>query len=169
MLVTKSDIANGEGRDIQDKTPLPGHESGEEFTSVSDIYQFPKPAKRQRINDTKHIKNRSKTQERELARSYRSVGFEKAKRIAGSGAWGEIVADVDPGEWFLVEAKETSKGNFTTKRDVIQKIAHQAKQMGRPWWVIHEWIGEASGPYEKVVVMSEKHFFELMNLLKERE
>ena len=162
-------VEDGERRDLQNETSLSGHEGSEVEPGSSDIYQFPKPVKRTRLNDIKHRKERSQTQERQLARSYRESGFEKAKRIAGSGSWGEVIADVDPGEWLLVEAKETSTGKLTLNSDWIKKISYQAKKMGRRWWTVHCWIGEETGPYEKVVVLDEKHFFELMKLLHAKE
>lgn len=161
----KSDI--DEGRIIQAEASLPGHESGQEQSSGSNLYKHPKPVKRQRINDIKHRKERSKAQERELARSYRKSGLQEAKRIAGSGSWGEVVADVDPGEWLLVEAKETRGGKLVINSEWVSKIAHQSRQMARPWWALHCWVGETTGPYEKVVILDEKHFFEIIKLLKE--
>lgn len=169
MLAMKSGIASGQGRGFQDEASLPGHEGNEILGGSSDLYKYPKPVKRTRVNDIKHRKERSQAQERELARSYREAGCEKAKRIAGSGSWGEVVADVDPGEWFLVEAKETRTGKITIDPGWITKVSTQAKQMARPWWALHVWIGEETGPYKKAVVLDEKHFFDLVKRLNDKE
>lgn len=158
-------IVDEEGRD-KAEVNLTRHESDTEQQHSSELHiQFPRPTKLK--NDTRSRKNRSKNQERELARSARLAGFSTAKRVPGSGALAGLPADVDYGEWFLGEAKETRTGRLTIDPEWIKKISNQARQVGRPWWVLHAWVGGETGPYNKVVIMDEKHFFGLMRQLND--
>lgn len=151
----------------QTEADLSRHQGVRELAGLSDL-RFPKPLRRPK-NETKARKDRSKHQERELARCYERSGFAKAKRVPGSGALAGLPADVDPGEWFLAEAKETRTGKLTLNPEWIRKIAAQAKQMGRPWWAVHCWVGQETGPYSKVVILDHDHFFELMRLFQDAQ
>lgn len=120
-------------------------------------------------NTTKTRNNNSKNQERNLSKRYQDVGFEKARRVPGSGSISILPGDVDPGEWFMGEAKMTRTGKLTIQPTWIRKIAEQAKQMGRPWWVLHTWTAEGLDQFTKCVTLSEDTFYELLRRLKAAE
>lgn len=147
---------------------LSGHDSREVESSSGDVYKWPKPQRRTK-NDTKHRKERSKSQERGVARSYRESGFSSAKRVAGSGNIAGLPGDVDPGSWFLGECKETRSGKLVVDPEWVEKIEAQSRQRGRPWWALHLWIADTTSNYRKVVVLDEGHFFQLIRRLKAYE
>lgn len=118
---------------------------------------------------TKRLRNNSKAQEREIAKSYKEAGFEKARRVPGSGAFSTLPGDIDPQELLLAEAKETRTGKLTLNPDWVDKIENQARQMGRPWWAVHLWVAEDQSRYRKNVVISEEFFFSLLRRIKELE
>ncbi|SRR5258708_34666346 len=171
MRATKSDISNEESSD-QISSSLSGHEGGSEFASPGDIYKHPKPIKRQRVNDIKHRKERSQAQERELARSYQRIGFPQARRVPGSGAIASLPGDVDVEDLLLVEAKESRRGTLTINPDWIGKIRYQARNAGKKWYCLHAWVAKETGNYEKVVVVGEDVWLNLiaqLKVLQERE
>lgn len=150
------------------KQVLPEHGSGQEQPSGSELYKFPKPQRRPR-NDPKARKQRSKDQERRIARSYGESGFKGARRIPGSGAFQGLKGDIDPGSWFLGEAKQTRGGRLTIDPHWYDKIEHESRDRGRPWWVLHAWVGNETSNFRRVVVLSEDHFYELIKRLKAYE
>jgi Holliday junction resolvase len=107
-------------------------------------------------------KNRSKAQEREVAKEYVKAGFENARRVPGSGAFATLPGDVDPGRLFLAECKETRRGRLTIDPEWLDKVESQSKSMGRPWYALHTWIGSETSRYRKTVTISEDFFYELL-------
>lgn len=154
-----------EGQAQPQEEILPRHDSGEEQPSSRELYKFPRPIRRP-TNDTQHKKQRSKAQERGIARSYGIAGFKTAKRIPGSGAFQGLKGDVDPGEWFLGECKQTRGGRLVIDPRWYDKIEYEARNLGRPWWAVHAWIGDETSNYRRVVILNEPHFFELIRQLK---
>ena len=115
--------------------------------------------------DPKHNKQRSQAQERDIASKYRDAGFEKARRQPMSGALhgALLFADVDPGEIFLVEAKQTRSGKLVLENEWLRKIKEEAhSQNRRP--VLHAAIALDEGQYERWVCMPEEDW---MLLVKE--
>jgi hypothetical protein len=147
---------------------LPQHNSNQEQCSDSELYQFPKPKRRPR-NDPKARKDRSKAQERGISGSYRSAGFTQSRRIPGSGAFEGLKGDVDSGSWFLAECKQTRGGRLTIDPHWYDKIEREARDLGRPWWVLHAWVGNETSNYRRVVILDEDHFFQLIKRLKDYE
>jgi Holliday junction resolvase len=117
----------------------------------------------------KNIRNASKEQERNLSKRFKAAGFEESRRVPGSGNLAILPGDVDAGEWFLGEAKETRTGKQIIDPDWYDKIEAQAKRMGRPWWVLFTWVGTETSRYRKVVSMSEDTFFALIERLRAAE
>lgn len=106
--------------------------------------------------DPKHNKQRSQAQERDIASKYKDAGFENARRQPMSGALhgALLFADVDPGEIFLVEAKQTRSGKLVLETEWLKKIREEASsQSRRP--VLHAAVAVDEGQYERWVVMPE--------------
>lgn len=118
---------------------------------------------------TKTLKNNSKNQERAIAKDYVKAGFEKARRVPGSGAFANLPADVDPGELLLLEAKMTRTGRMIIDPEWLSKTERQAKEMGRPFYALHTWVADESHPFEKWVTIREDYFFELLRRLNAAE
>ena len=115
--------------------------------------------------DVKHNKARSQAQEREIAKEYKNIGFDKARRVPMSGALHEaaLLADVDPGEKYLIEAKQTRSGKLVLETEWLKKIkAEAASQNRKP--LLHAAIAMDEGQYERWVSMPEEDW---MALLKE--
>lgn len=163
----KDEEVNRNGRAERKEEDLSRHDSTQEQSSSSD-YKFPKPHRRPK-NDTKHKRERSQDQERELSRSYRVAGFPQARRVPGSGALAGLPADVDPGSWFLGEAKQTRQGRLTIDPEWVDKIRDQSARIGRPWWVLHAWVAGDNTNFRKLVILDEQHFFEIIKRLKAYE
>lgn len=120
--------------------------------------------------DVKHNKARSQAQEREIAKDYKDIGFEKARRVPMSGALHDalLLADVDPGEKYLVEAKQTRSGKLVLENTWLKKIkAEAASQNRKP--LLHAAIALDEGQYEKWVSMPEEDWFNLLKEHKEME
>ena len=148
---------------LQAQTSVPGHDSEEVVGSSEHVYLFPKPTRKPKLkNDTRARKQRSKHQERELARSYRLAGFPKAHRQDLSGSLRDKPGDIDPGDYLLAEAKETRQGRLVLDPEWISKIRIQAKSLSRPWYALHAWVGREIGDYYTVAIVDEKHFFQLI-------
>lgn len=110
------------------------------------------------------LKNRSKHQERLIAKDYVKAGFPKAKRQAMSGAIAILPADVDPGSLLLVEAKQTRTGRMIIDPDWLEHVEKQSKDMGRAgFYALHSWISKDMDNYKKVVVVSEPLWFALLS------
>lgn len=111
----------------------------------------------------KSLKQRSEHQERLIAKDYREAGFPKAQRIAMSGAIATMKGDVNPGELFLVEAKETRRGSLTINPEWVWKVRKEAADMGRKgWYALHAWVAEGSEHYTKVVMVEENLWMEIL-------
>lgn len=117
--------------------------------------------------DVKHNKQRSQAQERDLAKDYKDAGFNKARRVPMSGALHEalLLADVDPGEKYLVEAKQTRSGKLVLETAWLKKItAEAASQNRKP--LLHAAIALDEGQYERWVSMPEEDWFQLLKEYK---
>lgn len=117
--------------------------------------------------DVKHNKARSQAQEREIAKGYKDIGFTKARRVPMSGALHEaaLLADIDPGEKYLVEAKQTRSGKLVLETVWLKKITAEAvSQNRRP--LLHAAIALDEGQFERWVSMPEQDWF---NILKEHK
>lgn len=76
-----------------------------------------------------------------------------------------LLADVDPGEKYLVEAKQTRSGKLVLQNDWLKKIkAEAASQNRKP--LLHAAIALDEGQYERWVSMPEEDW---MSLLKEHK
>lgn len=129
------------------------------------------PGRRHKTNmisrDVKHNKQRSQAQERDLAKDYKDAGFNKARRVPMSGALHEaaLLADVDPGEMYLVEAKQTRSGKLVLENAWLKKIkAEAASQNRKP--LLHAAIALEEGQYERWVSMPEEDWFQLLKQYK---
>lgn len=119
------------------------------------------------LKDVKHNKARSQVQERDLAKDYKDAGFDKARRVPMSGALHEalLLADVDPGEMFLVEAKQTRSGKLVLENEWLKKIkAEAASQNRKP--LLHAAVALDEGNYERWVSMPEEDWFQLLKQMK---
>lgn len=120
--------------------------------------------------DVRHNKQRSQAQEREIAKDYRDAGFERARRVPMSGALHEaaLLADIDPGEKYLVEAKQTRSGKLVLQNTWLKKIkAEAASQNRKP--LLHAAIALDEGQYERWVCMPEEDWFSLLKETKDME
>ena len=120
--------------------------------------------------DVKHNKARSQAQERDIAKEYKQAGFTKARRQPVSGALHEalLFADVDPGEIFLVEAKQTRSGKLVLETEWLKKITAEALSQNRKP-LLHAAIALDEGQYERWVAMPEDDWFELLKQYKYME
>ena len=118
--------------------------------------------------DVKHNKQRSQAQERGIAVGYKEAGFIKSHRVLMSGALHEAVllADVDPGERFLVEAKQTRSGKLVLETDWLKKIKAEAAAVGRKP-LLHAAVALDEGQYERWVAMPEEDWFDYVKELKD--
>lgn len=118
--------------------------------------------------DVKHNKQRSQAQERDIASKYKDAGFDKARRQPSSGALHEalLFADVDPGERFLVEAKQTRSGKLVLETDWLKKIKEEASSQNRKP-LLHAAVALDEGQYERWVAMPEEDWFQLLKELKD--
>lgn len=119
------------------------------------------------LKDVKHNKARSQVQERDLAKDYKDAGFDKARRVPMSGALHEalLLADVDPGETYLVEAKQTRSGKLVLETEWLKKIkAEAASQNRKP--LLHAAVALDEGNYERWVSMPEEDWFQLLKQMK---
>lgn len=110
----------------------------------------------------RNIKNRSKDQERQLAREYQESGFTRAKRVPASGALKGLPGDVEVEDFLLAEAKMSSRGTLTIKPEWIDKIRRQAREAGKKNWALHAWVKEGDNNYRKVVIVDPDFFFSLI-------
>lgn len=120
--------------------------------------------------DVKHNKQRSQAQERDIAGKYKDAGFHKARRQPSSGALHEalLFADIDPGERFLVEAKQSRSGKLVLEPEWLRKIkAEAASQNRRP--LLHAAVAIDEGQYERWVALPEEDWFNLIKELKDLE
>lgn len=149
---------------------IPGYDGEEIISSSGSGYKLPKPERRPK-SDIKARRSRSKSQEDRVAVDYQRSGFPKAKRVFGSGAFKErvMLGDVDPGEWILAECKETRSGGLNIKREWVNQIRRESAAMNRPWWALHAWIADDTSNFEKVVILDEAHFFEILRRLRSYE
>jgi len=117
--------------------------------------------------DVKHNKQRSQAQERNIAEGYKAAGFAKSHRVPMSGALHEAVlfADVDPGEKFLIEAKQTRSGKLVLETGWLKKIKLEAAAVGRKP-LLHAAVALDEGNYERWVAMPEEDWF---NIVKENK
>src|SRR6266704_1591530 len=120
------------------------------------------------LKDVKHNKQRSQTEERKIASEYKDAGFAKARRQPMSGALhgAALLADVDPGSLFLVEAKMSRSGKLVLETDWLKKIKEEAKsQNRRP--LLHGAVAMDEGQYERWVSMPEDDWFKLLKEYKD--
>ena len=117
----------------------------------------------------KKLKARSRSQELRVAKDYREVGFHLSRKVPMSGSLADHKGDVDPGELLLVECKETREGNLTITTDWLAKIQKEAFDKGRRWYGLHAWVAKDSGHFNKVVVVDEDLWFEVLTAYKKRE
>jgi len=143
------------------------HSSDEEQPGGGELYKFPKV--RRPRNDPKARKDRSKAQERGIARSYRESGFQAARRIPGSGAFQGLKGDVEVENYLLVECKETRTGRLVVEPAWFDKIEKEANQAGKRWWAVHGWVASSTSDYRKFVVVPEKTWLDIMGQIKAYE
>lgn len=120
--------------------------------------------------DVKHNKQRSQAQERGIGQGYKDAGYTKARRQPSSGALHEalLFGDVDPGERWLVEAKQTRSGKLVLETDWLKKITAEAiSQNRRP--LLHAAVALDEGQYERWVALPEEDWFDLITELKSLE
>lgn len=118
--------------------------------------------------DVSHNKARSQAQERDIAKDYKDAGFTKARRVPMSGALHEaaLIADVDPGERYLIEAKQSRSGKLVLETTWLKKIkAEAASQNRKP--LLHAAVALGEGQYERWVAMPESDWFQLLKEMKE--
>lgn len=142
------------------------------YTKEMQLAHVPGKKNRERMisRDVKHNKQRSQAQERDLAKDYKDAGFAKARRVPMSGALHEaaLLADVDPGEKYLVEAKQTRSGKLVLETEWLKKItAEAASQNRRP--LLHAAIALDEGQYERWVAMPEGDWFKVLKEYKDLE
>ena len=114
--------------------------------------------------DVKHNKARSQAQELSVAKEYKANGFEEARRVPMSGAIATLPADVSLGELMLVECKMTKSGKMIFDWEWLRQVKTQAEREMKEG-VVHAWIGQVTGPYEKVVVVPEEFWYTILNEL----
>lgn len=114
-------------------------------------------------------KNKSREQERQLAREYQEVGFKTARRVPASGAIAGSPGDVEVEDFLLAEAKFSGRGKLTINPAWIDKIKSQAKQAGKKYWALHAWVKQGDDNYRKVVIIDPDFFMELIRQLKAYE
>ncbi len=117
--------------------------------------------------DPKHNRQRSQAQERSLADDYKDIGFSKARKQPGSGAFHEamLYSDVEVEDLFLAECKETRTGKMVIDPEWVGKVRAEAAAMSKKFWAIHSWVAKDEGHYKKLVVVDETTW---MSLLRER-
>ncbi len=143
-----------------------------QYSKEMQLANVPGKKNRERLisRDVKHNKQRSQAQERDIAKDYKDAGFEKARRVPMSGALHEaaLLADVDPGEKYLVEAKQTRSGKLVLENVWLKKIkAEAASQNRKP--LLHAAIALDEGQYERWVAMPEEDWFGLLKEHKDLE
>lgn len=118
--------------------------------------------------DVGHNKQRSQAQERNIAKGYKDAGFDKARRQPSSGALHEalLFADVDPGERWLVEAKQTRSGKLVLETEWLKKITEESASQGRKP-LLHAAVALDEGQYERWVAMPESDWFDLIKELND--
>jgi hypothetical protein len=87
-----------------------------------------------------------------------------------SGALHEaaLLADIDPGERYLIEAKQSRSGKLVLQTEWLKKIkAEAASQNRRP--LLHAAIALDEGQYERWVSMPEEDWFKLLKEYKDLE
>jgi Holliday junction resolvase len=120
--------------------------------------------------DVKHNKQRSQAEERKIATEYKDAGFDKSRRVPMSGALHDalLLADVDPGSTFLVEAKMSRSGKLVLETEWLKKIkAEAASQNRRP--LLHAAVALDEGQYERWVAMPEEDWFKTLKEYKDLE
>lgn len=118
----------------------------------------------------KSLKNRSKDQEREVAKSYQKAGFPHARRIPMSGAIQHWKGDVDPGELLLVECKQTRSGKLVIEPDWLAQVQKQSKDIGRAgFYALHGWVAKDTEQYHKIVVLPEELWLAILGEWMGRE
>jgi hypothetical protein len=117
--------------------------------------------------DPKHNRQRSQAQERGLTDDYKEIGFPKARKVPGSGAFHEamLYSDVEVEDLFLAECKETRTGKMVIDPEWVGKVRAEAVALGKKFWAIHAWMAKDEGHYKKLVVVDETTW---MSLLRER-
>lgn len=118
--------------------------------------------------DVRHNKQRSQAQERDIAGKYKDAGFNKARRQPSSGALHEalLFADVDPGERWLVEAKQSRSGKLVLEPDWLRKIKEEAFSQNRKP-LLHAAVAVGEEHYERWVALPEEDWFDLIKELKD--
>jgi Holliday junction resolvase len=114
-------------------------------------------------------KNKSREQERQLAKEYQKAGFAKARRVPASGAIAGLPGDVEVEDFLLAEAKFSGRGKLTINPAWIDKIRNQARQAGKKNWALHAWVKEGDDNYRKIVIVDPEFFFDLLKQLKAYE
>lgn len=120
------------------------------------------------LRDVKHNKQRSQAQERDIADKYKDAGFKKARRQPSSGALHEalLFADVDPGERWLVEAKQSRSGKLVLEPGWLRKVTEEAAKLGRRP-LLHAAVALDEGHFERWVAMPEEDWFNILKELKD--
>jgi Holliday junction resolvase len=132
------------------------------------VGQKNKPNEMTIARDVKHNKQRSQAQERSISDGYKAAGFNKSRRQPSSGALHEalLFADVDPGERWLVEAKQSRSGKLVLEPDWLKKITEEAHSQGRKP-LLHAAVALDEGHYERWVALPEQDWFDLIKELKD--
>lgn len=121
--------------------------------------------------DIKHSKDRATAQEYAVRDEYREAGYTKARKVPGSGAYHDaaLFSDVEVENLLLVECKETRTGKLTIDPEWVKKVEGEAKAMGKRWWAIHAWAAEGEAHYDKLVIVDQQTWMDLVKQLKDLE
>lgn len=118
----------------------------------------------------KALKNRSKEQEREIAKDYKAAGFPNAKRQVMSGAIHYLKGDVDPGKLLLVEAKMSRSGRIIINPEWLEKVEQESKDLGRAgFYALHSWVAAGSDNYKRAVIVSEPLWYAILSKWNDAE
>lgn len=129
------------------------------------------PADEDRLikKDIKHSKDRATAQEYAVRDEYREAGYPKTRKVPGSGAYHQAIlfSDVEVEDLLLVECKESRSGKLQIEPEWVSKVDGESKAMGKPWWAIHAWVAEGEKHYDKLVVVKQETWMDLMKQLKD--
>jgi Holliday junction resolvase len=131
--------------------------------------QVNSPADEDRLikKDVKHNKDRATAQEYAVRDEYREAGYLKTRKVPGSGAYhdAQLFSDVEVENLLLVECKESRTGKLQIEPEWVKKVSQEAKMMGKQWWAIHAWTAEGEQHYDKLVVVDQQTWMDLVKQL----
>lgn len=86
-----------------------------------------------------------------------------------SGGIATMKGDVSVEDFMLVECKESRSGEVYVTQKWVDKIAKEAKDAGKQWYALHAWAAEGEDNYRKVVLLPEKLWFQILDVLKSQD